>query len=349
MNKLARFLVVPIALPIIYFLVVIVIASIAGYKPRAVEQISKFEDDFFLNDTSVYSVLIWNIGYGGLGAEMDFFYDGGKSVRDSENNVRRNIYKITEFLQANDSVDFMLLQEVDLKSKRSYRIDQVDHFNLALAGHFPFFVNNYKVFYVPVPPLKPMGKVNSGLLSFAAHIPAETSRHSFPGNYSWPTRLFMLDRCFLVNRFKMHSGKELLIINTHNSAFDDGSLRLLQTNCLHNFLEEEEDKGNSFVVGGDWNQSPGNFVQAFEDHFFDTLNLSYIENAFLQPGWNWAYDNAVPSNRRVMEPYIKGQTPVTLIDFFLTSSNIEVLSCKGVDMDFRFSDHNPVIISFRLK
>ena len=142
MKKILRTLLLIIALPFVYLSVVIIIATLTRYKPAPVEQISKFDEGLTISDSNIYSVLIWNVGYAGLGAEMDFFYDGGTQVRDSEDNVRRNLYKITEFLQANDTIDFILLQEVDENSKRSYRINIVEHINEALASHFPFFVFN---------------------------------------------------------------------------------------------------------------------------------------------------------------------------------------------------------------
>ena len=46
----------------------------------------------------------------------------------------------------------------------------------------------------------------------------------------------MLDRCFLVNRYPVSNGNELLMINTHNSAYDDGSLRKQQMDFLKDFL-----------------------------------------------------------------------------------------------------------------
>lgn len=59
-------------------------------------------------------------------------------VRDKEENVRENLQNIIGFLLDNDTVDFMLLQEVDMNSHRSYGIDMVDHLNMALPGYFPF-------------------------------------------------------------------------------------------------------------------------------------------------------------------------------------------------------------------
>jgi endonuclease/exonuclease/phosphatase family metal-dependent hydrolase len=349
MKKYIRIIVLLVLLPVIYLLVVIIIGSVFKYKPKVVDQISKIDEDLPIASDKVYSVMIWNIGYAGLGAEMDFFYEGGESVRDSEDNTRRNLYKITEFLQANDTLDFILLQEVDNASKRSYKINQVDHLNMAMAGHFPFFATNYKVVYVPMPLMHPWGKVSSGLLSFTQHVPIETSRYSLPGDFEWPKSIFMLERCFLVNRFKLDTGKELLIINTHNSAYDDGTLRLQEMNSLKEFLKVEEAKGNSFVVGGDWNQCPSGFEPKFSGYLFDTTDLYYVNKDFLQTDWSWAYDASIPTNRRVNIPYIKGQTAVTLIDFLLTSPKVEVLSCKTIDLSFKYSDHNPVIASFKLK
>ena len=36
-------------------------------------------------------ILCWNIGYGGLGDDMDFFYDGGTQVRTSRERTLANI------------------------------------------------------------------------------------------------------------------------------------------------------------------------------------------------------------------------------------------------------------------
>lgn len=62
-----------VVLPVLYLATVIALATIRDYKPEPQEQISKIDDDFLLSDSATYSVLIWNIGYSGLGAGMDFF------------------------------------------------------------------------------------------------------------------------------------------------------------------------------------------------------------------------------------------------------------------------------------
>ena len=73
----------------------------------------------------------------------------------------------------------------------------------------------------------------------------------------------MLDRCFMVNRYPLENGKELLVINTHNEAFDPGEIRKAQMAYLKEFLLSEYAKGNYIIAGGDWNMSPPDFKPEF--------------------------------------------------------------------------------------
>lgn len=347
MKKILKYSTIVICLPVVYIALAIVYGTITRYKPDPIETISEIGDGFYINDSSIYSALIWNIGYAGLGANMDFFYDGGTKVRDNKDNTQRNLFFITEFLQQNDSIDFILLQEVDEKSKRSYHLNMVEHLNLALPEHFPFFAYNYKASFVPIPVLQPMGRVNSGLLTFSKYVPVKTTRNSFPGNFGWPKNIFMLNRCYLVNHFQTETGKDFIIVNTHNSAYDDGSLRSQQNDALIDFLKSENSA--SFVVGGDWNQCPDNFdPKSLKGCVFDSVNYVVIDEAYKKNDWRFYFDNSVPTNRRVKTSYNKGVTPTTLIDYFLVSEQINVLSCETIDLGFAYSDHQPVIITFTL-
>ena len=193
-----------------------------------------------------------------------------------------------------------------------------------------------------------MGKVKSGLMTLSKYCPDRVVRHSFPGNYSWPMSLFMLDRCFLVNRYTLSNQKELLVINTHNSAYDDGSLRARQMDYLRSFLLSEYEKGNYVIVGGDWNQTPYGQEAELPSHRFDTDNLIYMEKDYPAPGWTWAFDPLVPTNRRVSIPYDRSNSLTTIIDCYLLSPNIVLEHVKTIDLDFRNSDHQPVELQARL-
>ena len=346
--RILRIVLYVLLLPVGAFLLFLLYASVNDFKPE--EKINLYTSDTpkSLSDSSELNVLIWNIGYAGLDASMDFFYDGGEQMRPSREGVDRNLKEIRYALEAYKAYDFILLQEVDVNSKRSYHTNQVE----ALAEEFPAYQTytgiNYKVFLVPIPLSNPMGQVESGLFSLTKHTPTRVDRYSFPGNYSWPMSLFMLDRCFLVQRHPLSNGHDLLIINTHNSAYDDGSLRKQQMTFLKKFLLNEYKQGNYLIVGGDWNQTPNGFKPELPSHLFDTVNLTFVEKDFPEPGWNWAFDPTLPTNRRVSVPYNRSTSLTTVIDYFLLSPNISIEEVKTIDTDFQFSDHQAVRLQARL-
>ena len=64
----------------------------------------------------------------------------------------------------------------------------------------------------------------------------------------------------------MANGKELVMINTHNEAFDAGEIRTAQMSFLKDFVQSEYNKGNYVIAAGDWNQSPPGFTPSFQDN-----------------------------------------------------------------------------------
>jgi len=325
----------------------ILYAVVSDYRPPERTILSSAPEANTVTDTLEFSLLTWNIGYAGLDEAMDFFYDGGKKVVTPRTDCISNLNSVISFLKQNDYADFILLQEVDRKSRRSYRVDQFESVSEYLEVHSGSFATNYDVFFVPVPPLNPMGRVLSGIATFSRHEPFSSVRYSFPGTYGFPKQLFMLDRCFMVNRYHLQNGKELVLINTHNEAFDPGEIRKAQMAYLRQFVLDEYAKGNYVVAGGDWNQTPPGFVPAFPEYQVNTEQMA-MEDDFLPDGWRWAHDNTVPSNRSVVAAFDPAVTPTTVIDFFLLSPNIDMTFLMCYDLGFKNSDHNPVLVKIRL-
>jgi endonuclease/exonuclease/phosphatase family metal-dependent hydrolase len=205
---------------------------------------------------------------------------------------------------------------------------------------------NYQAAFVPVPLYAPLGKVKSGIVTYAGFPPSDVRRISYPGSFSWPSRSFNLKRCFLVSRYSVIDGKEFILINTHNSAYDDGSLRDAEIHALSLFVKQEFGKGNYVLIGGDWNQCPPGFKAQYIQPF-DTINVKYLPDDFL-PGWKFAYPTNGPTNRRIQTPYSSSETPTTVIDYFVASPNINIEMLQRADLDFRHSDHQPVLLTFTL-
>jgi len=62
-----------------------------------------------------------------------------------------------------------------------------------------------------------------------------------------------------------------------------------------------------------------------------------------------AFDQILATNRNVDKPYTKGKTPATVIDFFVLSPNVMLISANRVQNNFEFSDHQPVGIEVESK
>lgn len=320
-------------------------ATFTDYKPEAFIKLPVKEEGLpssGIGDT--IRLFTWNIGYAGLGSDMDFFYEGGKRVRPSLIEYERYMNGIGESLVRADHPDFVFLQEVDWKSKRSYYVNEVAFIDSLFAGYSCVFASNYDVGFVPIPPSEPMGRVKAGLITLGRYCPEDASRIAFPSSYTWPKRLFMLDRCFLITRYNLNAGKELVLINTHNSAFDDAAgMRKKELMLLQKTMLDEYALGNFVIVGGDWNQNPLPFDPA------SVLDSSKVHSItppipgdFIPADWKWAFDPERPTNRDVNEPYVKGHTGTTIIDFFVLSPNINLLEVKTIPQGFLFSDHQAV-------
>ena len=328
--------------------VFLAILTIQDYSPEAETFIYRSNDkSASIHYDQSYSVMTWNIGYAGLGEDMDFFYDGGSGVRTDPSAFERNLDNILGFMKGADTVDFFFVQEADIDARRSFYVNEFDLIQENLNYANFIFAKNYDAPYVPVPPSSPMGKVVSGLMCMSKYKPFESVRYSYPDNYSWPKHLFLLDRCYLLNRYSLPNQKELLLINTHNSAYDDGSLRQAQFNILLEVMLSEYKKGNYVIAGGDWNMNPPGFDESMISSADVTMTVRpLLDEESIPKDWIVAYDPEVPTNRDLSLPYVKGTTATTIIEYFICSPNIEVIRVKALNLGFENSDHNPVWMEF---
>jgi endonuclease/exonuclease/phosphatase family metal-dependent hydrolase len=325
-------------------------ATITDYKPPLEEGVNIDKQSTSLPTDSSFSFLIWNIGYGGLGAKDDFFYDGGKTVISAEQNVNEYLAGIKNFIQQHSGKDFILLQEVDRNAKRSYKIDELKYIAEALPEYSNTYARNYLVDFIPIPYTSPLGKVDAGLASFSKYELSEATRYQLPGSFPWPKRVFFLDRCILVNRVKLSNGKDLLVINIHNSAYDDtGELKAAEMAYIKKYLLEEYEKGNYLVVGGDWNQTPPEWDKNTYKKSGDDYAPENINKDLMPEGWQWAYDASSPTNRNLKTAYNQQTTSCTVIDFYLVSPNIEIEEIKTHHLNFSYSDHQPVTLNVKIK
>ncbi|GJM33234.1 MAG: endonuclease [Saprospiraceae bacterium] len=345
---------------ILYFAIVLTYGTLTDFQPEAEIKLEPTQSSTVSTVTdSILSFTTWNLGYGGLGAESEFFFDSGnmyfsqgKMIRASQKNVEKNVAGILNFVP-NIKSDFFLFQEVDFESKRSFYINEYQEIAALLPTFSASFAVNYQSDWVPIPVFEPWrayGKTTSGLATYSRFQPTHVTRFQLPGTFSWPTRIFQLDRCAAVSRFSTSKGNELVVINIHNSAYDQGGfIKRQQMEFLQKMFVAEYEKGNYVVVGGDWNQCPPYFrFDGFMPEKTSGHTQINISPDFFPEGWTWGYDTQIPTNRKTNAPYLPGETFITLIDFFLVSPNIKINRVKGIDQQFQFSDHQPVWMEIEL-
>jgi endonuclease/exonuclease/phosphatase family metal-dependent hydrolase len=352
-----RFVTVPVwilsvltGLFLVAIMVFLLLLTFTRYHPDPAESIDvKGKTDHSILSGDTFTLMSWNIGYAGLGKEMDFFYEGGKRVKPGQVEFQKYLDGILRMIRSNDTNDFVLIQEVDIDSKRSYNTDESLKLAEILKDHCFAFAKNYDCQYVPVPLYDPMGKVVSGILTFSRFQPDSATRIDFGTSFSWPKRLVFLQRCFLVMRFKLENGRDLVLINTHNSVFDEeGELRKKELQMLNDFMSKEYSKGNFVVAGGDWNQNPRGFAMGNIRSGDRVKEIAIPFASEIFNGWQFVFDPLQPTNRDVDASYQKGITKTTIIDFFVVSPNVNVESVNTIYTGFENTDHQPVIMKIKL-
>ncbi len=332
---------------------------------------------------TTYKALSYNIGFGAYSQDYTFFMDEGY---DDNGNKTCGYYSKSKSKQAvefnttgaintvlDTNPDFVMFQEVDTLSTRSYCINQ----DQAIMGAFPAFdhihARNFHTAFLPWPLYDMHGEVNGGITTLSRFQMKEAQRKQYTVATSF-SKYFDLDRCFSYAKIAVNgqSNRFLYLVNSHMSAYDEGgTIREIQIKELNAFLSERKAHNDYVVVGGDFNHDLLTFNpeysynistnRAFEmtkkkpdwlNYYFDQEGKSPLVEGYHVE----ASDNA-PTCRNNDIEWEPGNTFVCTVDGFIVSDNIKVVSKtniqtkngnKGLD-GFAYSDHDPALLCFKLK
>ena len=345
-----------------------------------------------ITSSDTLKIMTYNIGFGAYDREYDFFMDSGDMkdgthIQGTHSRGRNKSATQTNTdgavkLVKDNNVDFAIIQEVDTDSTRSYHINQYKAMQGAYENYDSVFASNFHTAYLAYPFTEPMGIANSGLATLSKYKIESAIRRSYPVDTSI-YKLFDLDRSFSVSRMKLRNGKELVIGNSHMSAYDEGGkIRAKQLTFLKEFLTEEANKGNYVILGGDFNhdiaKSSGlkegdENYKGYESYFMtDEVHpnwVAYLSESDLPEGYKIGTSLNAPTCRAAEMPYTRvyneqgDRTDApgnkyylsnysVVIDGFIYSSNVEKVSVTNIgdsEVEFLYSDHNPVVMEFKLK
>ena len=346
-------------------MIALIVAAYLGYVYLSYQRIPDMQAWAFDIETpkpvpvnTTLTAVTFNIGFGAYIPEYSFFMDGGTesrafSMQEAVNAVNGSL-ELVKSLEA----DFVLLQEVDIDADRSYGVNQVNLVRRKLPEFDTHEAINYDSAYLFYPFTDPIGKSLSSIVT-SSRFPLSTfTRRSLPMPTDF-TKFLDLDRCYTVAEIPVVNNKKLFVYNVHLIAYGGSTdIATEQVRMLLDDMAQNVANGDYVICGGDFNHD---LLDSFARFNGEGLEL---------PGWAHPFpidlipdgitllntytdiedlDDLVPTSRNADKPYTgpEGHTLV-IIDGFLVSDNVKVKRIENVDAQFRYSDHNPVLLRFQL-
>ena len=361
----------------IFFFVIIVVlliaVALAAYVFYLQDGYFRYEDNLplaidnqmskLITKDGKYSALIYNVGFGAYDQDYSFFmdtgvmkngekvkgkYGQGRSYSDVDFNITNSALEAEK-----QNADFYMFQEVDIKATRSFGINEKEKIEASLSEYSSVYASNFHSRFLFYPLTNPHGSVEAGLLTLGKYEIASATRKSYTVDEGFLIKFFDLDRCFSVERYKIEDAEnEFVLVNHHMSAYDEGGLiRKKQMQELFDFADEEYKKGNYIVIGGDFNHALSGSENLYKTEQEFPNWVSVFPEDELPEGFSVVKpDNFgdVATCRTADIPYEKGVNYETIVDGFIISDNISA-SSTIIDLEYLYSDHNPVLLNFEFK
>ena len=340
-----------------------IVLVVTGYLGYVIFSYSRLEDNINIEtaktglNTAVksgetYTAVIQNLGFGAYTQDFTFFMDGGtESWAKSKDSVIDCINSAADEAEKYQP-DFILFQEVDFDSTRSYHVNQREILESRFDVYSSAFAVNYHSSFLFYPFTQPHGASNSGILTLSRYNITSSLRRSLPISDSF-SKFLDLDRCYSISRVPVDNGKELVIFNVHLSAYGGSDeIRAAQMGMLFDDIKKEYDKGNYCLCGGDFNHDfTGDSTQKLNGGaevdfgWAQPFPMDLLPECIIRCD---SYTQLIPTCRNCDIPYKPGNFTI-IVDGFLVTDNIGVVSVENINTEFVYSDHNPVVLKFNLK
>ncbi len=204
-------------------------------------------------DKDTLNVMTWNIRFGA--ARISWFGDEcGNRVILKKDETTENLEALAKKIRENDP-DILLLQEVDVESKRTAYLDQVQW----LLDHTDFNYGAYASMWASQIILADgLGRVNVGNAILSKWKIEDAERHQLPlrGDQDKLTQYFYLRRNVLKARIALPEKNNVYAVCVHATAFATDETKQKHLEEYKSILDAIVAEGNYFVSGGDLNAIP---------------------------------------------------------------------------------------------
>ena len=315
-------------------------------------------------------VVTWNMRFGS--GRFEWFLDscGDKALADYD-SIEIIMEKIADTLNRMNA-DIVLLQEVDIESKRSAYLDQTQYLLDHTYLNYGAYASMSEVDFAPTDGL---GRVNTGnaILSKFPITEAERIQLRLRTDQDALTKYFYAKRNIIKANIPalQQNGKKLFAVNIHATAFATDDTKLRHIEKYIEVLGKINDVGDHFVTGGDLNSvPPGSKIDFCEDDkcegeecdgdyennkAYEAAYFAHFEGEpdILVPLYN-SYSSAIPldscnlpihfshapsTNRDVNGNLVKHDRKLS---YLFTNSSFVSGSGKTHQSAWNLSDHMPV-------
>ena len=195
-------------------------------------------------------VMTWNVKFGG--GRIDFFFDCyGDRVVMTEEEVISNLEGLASKIKQYDP-DIIFLQEIDMDSKRSAKVNQLQWLLDFTDLNYGVYASQWKADYVPSDGI---GRINSGSAILTKWQLTDAVRITLPlmEEQNAIVRYFYLKRNILYAKLQ---NTDINLFTTHLSAYSHDGTKKKQLDILLDSIDRIEQKGEVFILGGDFNCLP---------------------------------------------------------------------------------------------
>lgn len=269
-------------------------------------------------------VMTWNIRFGA--GRIPWFGDScGDRVILSEDEVKHNLQAIADFVNTTQS-DVLFINEIDIESKRTAYIDQMQWLLNNTYFNYGAFASNWKAQFIPSDGL---GRMNTGnaVLSRWKISEAKSIKLPLRGDQDALTEYFYLRLNIFQTRINVPGMDNFYAVVTHLSAFSTDDTKNKQVNVVVKTLEDIDSKGDIFVLGGDFNLLPPNATKT--DY---CLEDKCPDESFHEPGDDPQHkegSNYLPEINWLQPMYDHYQSAISLQDYIVDENHYFTHSTKA--------------------
>ncbi len=197
-------------------------------------------------------VMTYNVKFGG--GRIDFFFDcHGDRVLMTEQEVLENLERLAKIINEVDP-DILFLEEVDVNSKRSAFVDQVQWLLDHTEMNFGAYASQWRADFVPSDGL---GAMDSGNAILSRWPLENATRYALPlrTDQADIVRYFYLRRNILEADVAPGGTTPLKLIATHAEAYSQDGTKKQHIDIFESHLDAAAKRG-AVIAGGDLNALP---------------------------------------------------------------------------------------------